>query len=315
MINFRFHIVSLIGIFLALALGVIFGSTVVDRAIVDGLRSRINVVETNTNAQRIENEGLRKEMGRLNEYVIDVGPFATRNALPGRHIALVAMRGINEEAVSAQVETIRSSGAVVDGVLWLEGAWNLADGDQVAALRVITKSDASGRALRAAGLDLLAARIATGSPAAGVDPLVELRDAGFVTFSPTAGGSEVAIASYPGPTPIALGVGGSGSVVEATAFNRSLATSFVRALLPSVIGEVWQPLEGGAGRGEWLQPILKDPDLVDRVSTVDDLEITEGRVGVVLAMADVVRSLVGHYGYGASATSPLPKLVTTPIAR
>ena len=42
MINFRFHIVSLIAVFLALALGVVMGSTVIDRAIVDGLHDRID---------------------------------------------------------------------------------------------------------------------------------------------------------------------------------------------------------------------------------------------------------------------------------
>ena len=37
MINFRFHIVSLIAVFLALALGIVMGATVVNRAIVDRL--------------------------------------------------------------------------------------------------------------------------------------------------------------------------------------------------------------------------------------------------------------------------------------
>ena len=32
MINFRFHLVSLIAVFLALALGVVMGATVIDRA-------------------------------------------------------------------------------------------------------------------------------------------------------------------------------------------------------------------------------------------------------------------------------------------
>ena len=31
MINFRFHVVSIVAVFLALALGVVMGSTVVDR--------------------------------------------------------------------------------------------------------------------------------------------------------------------------------------------------------------------------------------------------------------------------------------------
>ena len=42
MINFRFHVVSLIAIFLALALGVVIGAGVIDRGVVDTLNSRLD---------------------------------------------------------------------------------------------------------------------------------------------------------------------------------------------------------------------------------------------------------------------------------
>ena len=40
MISFRFHVVSITAVFLAIAIGVVVGSTYVDRAIVDTLRNR-----------------------------------------------------------------------------------------------------------------------------------------------------------------------------------------------------------------------------------------------------------------------------------
>ena len=42
MINFRFHVVSLIAIFLALALGVVIGAGVIDRGVVDTLDNRLD---------------------------------------------------------------------------------------------------------------------------------------------------------------------------------------------------------------------------------------------------------------------------------
>ena len=45
MINFRFHVVSVIAIFLALALGVVIGAGVIDRGIVDALDTQLNRVE------------------------------------------------------------------------------------------------------------------------------------------------------------------------------------------------------------------------------------------------------------------------------
>ena len=51
MINFRFHLASLIAVFLALAIGIVMGSTVVKEATVKGLRSEIHRVERSSNAR------------------------------------------------------------------------------------------------------------------------------------------------------------------------------------------------------------------------------------------------------------------------
>ena len=61
MINFRFHVVSLVGVFLALALGVVIGSTVIDRAIVDRLSSQIDSIRKRADEQRAENRALRQQ--------------------------------------------------------------------------------------------------------------------------------------------------------------------------------------------------------------------------------------------------------------
>ena len=44
MINFRFHLVSLTAVFLALGIGIAVGATVVDRATVDFLETRLKGV-------------------------------------------------------------------------------------------------------------------------------------------------------------------------------------------------------------------------------------------------------------------------------
>jgi hypothetical protein len=42
------------------------------------------------------------------------------------------------------------------------------------------------------------------------------------------------------------------------------------------------------------------------VSTVDDLDLTEGHVSAVLALADLGRNVVGQYGFGAGAQKSIP---------
>ena len=42
MINFRFHLISLVAVFLALGVGVAMGASFIDRATVDSLRGRVD---------------------------------------------------------------------------------------------------------------------------------------------------------------------------------------------------------------------------------------------------------------------------------
>ena len=64
MINFRFHLVSLIAVFLALAVGVVMGAGVIDRAIVDTLNTRIDRVEAKSDRIQSKNNKLSTENGR-----------------------------------------------------------------------------------------------------------------------------------------------------------------------------------------------------------------------------------------------------------
>ena len=61
MINFRFHLVSLIAVFLALGLGILVGSTVVDQVIVDRLDREIRTARRDTATVQAENRRLSDE--------------------------------------------------------------------------------------------------------------------------------------------------------------------------------------------------------------------------------------------------------------
>jgi hypothetical protein len=43
------------------------------------------------------------------------------------------------------------------------------------------------------------------------------------------------------------------------------------------------------------------------VSTVDSLDRESGRVASVLALQELARGVVGHYGFGDGADQPLPQ--------
>jgi hypothetical protein len=311
MINFRFHIASLIAIFLALALGVVMGSTVIDRAIVDGLRSRINTVEDNVDRERARNNDLQDQLDRLNVFTAQSASYAVRNELADQPVAIVAERGVDEDTVSAQAELLRDAGGVVPGVLWLENGWNLQDTKSADALRTALGSTTQKNgALRAEGIQALAQRLAGGGAVPGEPDVIDsLAKAGLVTLEGV-GDGDVSASSFPIAGSRALLLGGPASTITARNTTPSLASALVGASTRTAVGEI--DGDDVTDRGRWLAPIRDDDQLRATVSTIDDVDQIEGRVATTLALAALGRGVVGSYGSGSGADSSVPSL---PAAR
>lgn len=311
MINFRFHIASLIAVFLALALGVVMGSTVIDRAIVDGLRSRIDVVEKNANDARARNSQLEERLNALNLYTAQSAAHAVRGALADQPVAIVAERGVDEEVVTAQAALLREAGATVPGILWLESAWNLTDdGANADALRTALGSTTrNDRVLREEGVAALARRLSQGAAVEGEpDVLDALAKAGFVTLESD---GDVTAAGFPGSGSRALLLGGPESDIAARTTLAEMARALVDGGTLTTVGEI-DP-EDASNRGLWLAPIRDDDELRAVVATVDDVDLVEGRVATALAIAELIRGVAGSYGIGAGADGAVP--ASAPAAR
>jgi Copper transport outer membrane protein, MctB len=309
MINFRFHIVSLIAVFLALALGIVMGATVVNRAIVDRLNDRIDTVEENANRRKTESDQLRSEVGQLQGYVDSSKDYAVTGRLNGANVVTIAARGVNDEAVKQTVELAQRAGAQNLGILWLEEKFTLADDEAHRELgEIIGQMGENAKATRDSAWNALASRLAAGGAPGGTDILNTLEEGGFVSFEAVGNqaGDNFSLASFPGAGARVLLVDGTEGRVAANEVLAPLTGALVANQVGVVAGEVFDERDGGPDRGAMLSPIRKNEELTRNVSTVDDLDLTEGQVTAVLALADLSRNVVGQYGYGAGATRSLP---------
>jgi Copper transport outer membrane protein, MctB len=314
MINFRFHIVSLIAVFLALALGIVMGATVVNRAIVDRLNDRIDTVEKNANARRAESNELRGQVGQLQGYIDSTKDFAVTGRLNGVTLATIATRGVDDEAVKQTVELAQRAGARAPGILWLEEKLTLSDGDAVRQLgELIGSPGGNAKATRDEAWNALAGRLASGgAPVNGRDLLTVLVDDGFVTFEPVGdqAGDDFPLATFPGADARVLLIDGTNGQVANNEVVAPLSNAIVASQLRLVVGEVFDETDEGPDRGAMLTPIRRNDGLTQTVSTVDDLDLVEGRVTAVLALSDLNRNVVGQYGYGQGATKSTPEWST-----
>src|SRR5215213_2530328 len=181
MVTFRFYIVSLVAVFLALAMGVVVGSTLIDRAIVDRLDRSVESVSNRLDRQQDENAELREELRELGEYADGTAPAVVDGALDGGAVAVVAERGVEPEVVEAAVALLQEADGAVPGILWLEPPWALADdGDRTHLAEVLDVPDAGAGRLRdrAWGRRVTALR---GGSVQG-DPVQDLAEGGVVTY-------------------------------------------------------------------------------------------------------------------------------------
>ncbi len=104
MINFRFHLVSIVAVFLALAVGVVMGYGVLGQPTVDTLQNRIDTVEANAESRRKDNDELRAALDLANEAADQSSPFSVTDRLTDVPATVLAVRGVDEDAVNRTVE-------------------------------------------------------------------------------------------------------------------------------------------------------------------------------------------------------------------
>ena len=243
MVNFRFHLVSLIAVFLALGLGILTGSAVVNQATVQTIRREIRDVRAEVNSLRSTNGQLKDDLNRTNASLADSAAYAVDGRLIDVPVAVLAERGVSGDDVNDTITLVRAAGAVAPAVVWLESKWKLGSDGDVQALRDATNLLGSANTVRQRALDALALRL-TSPPVAPVpgeppvpDLLKRLSDAGFISIDP----GNADMATFP-PTPArALLVTGTKSDFAGTDVTADTAQALVTATRrPSWARSTWR---------------------------------------------------------------------------
>ena len=311
MINFRFHLASLIAIFLALALGVVVGAGVIDRSVVDTLNGRLDSVESKADRIEGENDVLRGEVGELTDAISAMECPAVNNTLLAEDVGIVAVRGVDPEPVQKTIAAAACGGGMVTGTLWLEDNWALANDEDVTAMaQAVGSTSKRKETVRTAAWKQLVERLQSPPPPGDLstDFLTTLEDAGFVSFEPQ-GEDGAPISQFPQRSASMLLVVGNNADVPDTDVVMPAATAFVAAGVPLVVAEIYAAGDDAPPRGEALVS-LRDSLLGKSVSTVNDLDRPEGPTTVVLALAGLrlAQPQVGHYGIDEDGITLLPDL-------
>jgi hypothetical protein len=309
-IDFRYHLVSIIAVFLALAVGIVLGTAALNGPIQTNLNNNLSRVTSEKRALEGDVSELRTQVGAADAFALAVAPRLVRGALEDERVLVVTTPDTPADLVERLTPLLDEAGATVTGTLQLLPA--LSDPEQrvlvedlvaqvVPAGVELPDTDAVGRATAE-----LAAALTRREDGDGVEPeqaqavVSAFTEADLVQFSSPDETLQAATLA------VVLTGGAPDSLTPPEQVQQLAVVSLAGALDARSQGAV---LAGPAGSSDERGPVrvLRSDDAVaGEVSSVDNADRGTGLVTLVLSLAEQRRGGVGQYGTGEGASTALP---------
>lgn len=303
MISFRYHLVSIVAVFLALALGVLVGTTVVNQGIVDDLRRRTNAAVQNSDKLRDQIADLKTQLDASKSFESIVMPTLIRDQLTGAEVLVVTQQDVAASDVDGVRRALTDAGASVVAEIVVTNRMALSDSNSRADLaRTLGTAESAGPdELAKQAAQAVGARLANGPGLTSSDDLLSSLDsAGFVVLR---GGTGTSGIGGTGQAVVLLSGTTRPPAVDAGLFMVPLAAALVEAQRPVAAAEIQATV------APFVSLLRDDGSLDGHLVTVDDADSMPGRLALVLGLRDLLASpgKGGDYGVKAGASALLPK--------
>ena len=309
MISFRYHIVSIVSVFLALAIGVALGGGPLKGTVDNTLVTQVQADKKVKVALRAEITALKDGNTFTDSFAETVAPKLIGGTLRGRVVDILVLPRAQATDVAALSDFVGQAGGTIGGTLRLGtgmvDAGNKQLVDQLGSQLEAGASDVSvpQTANPYQRMGALIARVVGTKAAGGADVDSEARTilAGLATAN---------LASADGTLKrrgsVLLVVGGAGAqTADARTGENAIVTTLATALTTGVDGVVVVgPV--AAARGGVLSAVRNDVGASRVVSTVDSIGRTPGQVVAVMALGRAARGSVGQYGAVGADNGAMP---------
>lgn len=307
---------SIIAIFLALAVGIVVGTTALNGPVLDDLRRNIRGLSADKRALEADVMQQRTQLQSADDFARAVAPGLVKGSLVDRRVLLVTTPDAPTEVPEAMAPLLQQAGAQVTGTLTVLPALSAPASRQLVE-DLVTQVLPPGVELpdtepgeRAAVL-LAAALTASGEgkalePADAQAVVSAFEEADLVQFAGTTEtlqAATLAVVVSDGTRPTAELDDEEQTETEA---QREAVIALAAALDRRSDGAVLAGATGSADDGV-VRALRDDAGVAGRVSTVDNADRGTGQVAVVLALGQQLAGGSGQYGTGPGATAPLPE--------
>ena len=295
MINFRYHIVSLTAIFLALGVGVLFGAVFVPE-------QTVRTLETAQERLGQRNEELRGQVEELQESNQELSAFAIasrdrliQGVLAGRPVLLVSTDLVEEDVLEEAEAALVFSGADVVGSIVLDETLDLATPERRSRLAVALGIQSDSSEELHGGLVARLVETLKGFPGF----LADLVSNDLAATRDVADAEVGQPATYPTQGTAVV------FIVTSTEEISIVQDTVIRQVLEGLVGGPSTVVLADSGRGGTLLRLVRG-ELPDGLLTVDSLEAPRGQTALVLGLEAAFHGETGHYGSGPGAEAALP---------
>jgi hypothetical protein len=315
-IDFRYHLVSIIAVFLALAVGLAVGSTALSGKAVQFLNAQERNAVANNATLRKHNDALANQLAADQAFAQAAAQRLVGNLLTGEKVVLVVAPGADNAVTDGVTATLRQAGATVTGQVDLQPSFLATTATNETSLTQLAQNLAASSGLpapvpsqsqvagqQAVAQVLAAALVDSPSSASGLsakasgDILTGLQQSGFVAAGAVPAPASLAVLVAPGGT--APQTSGAVLVAVATQLKHAGGATVMAGAAQSV------------GSGSVINSENNSPD---PVSTVDNADTESGQIMVAQALKYLLEGK-GPTAFGidsGNAPSPAPTPSATP---
>lgn len=325
MIDFRYHLVSLAAVLIALSIGIVLGAGPLNDNIGSTLSGEVTKLRQEKEALRAESNDQRRQIEGRDAYDEATLSQVVGGRLTDQRVTVVTLPEAASDDVKTTRATLEDAGATVGDTVEVSDDW-AHTGDTATAAR----SEAGEAALSDLGVkpavpdsaqrvDQALAIILTGkaSPEASTSIGRDARDAAWSTLRDAglvdgpdeapAGADLVVVLGGPVAAESSADTDKVDRAAERTAGTWVALTHLIEVRADGTVLAAAEA-EDGTSDASPVTMARTQGSLADGVSTVDVPSTPMGRAAIVLALVQQTQGGSGHYGLGQSADSPVPDL-------
>jgi hypothetical protein len=307
-INFRYHVVSLTAVFLALAIGLVLGTAALNGPVADNLNNQVSSLNKRNGQLREEAKQLQNQVDSQADFVVEAAPMLLSGRLTGRSVLVVTTDNADDKHRDAVVQALKQAGATLTGQLRLDDVF--IDPKQDEALQDLATrlvpAGVSNLPNNGVGVETSSALLATALVSGG--PVVSDASRTSIVSGFSRLGAVTAEGTITKAADAVVVVAGQ-AATEADADKRNEAQLVILRQFDRVAKYMVLAGPQASGTGSPIASIRGDDTLSNQVSTVDNVSSPEGQVVVPLALAQQLRGKTDHYGSGDGASGRVPDLL------